>query len=137
MTLQYKNNSQSGFVALMTAITLSLVLLLITITINQAGFFLRQASLGLEYKKQSSALAEACIHNALLRLAVNPAYTGNETISVGADWCAVRPIQKDTPASGEHTIEAHAAFRTSATNIRIVADSTDLSIRSWNELASF
>lgn len=129
--------SNGGFVALITAIALSLILILVSVTLNQSGFFTRSALLESEYKERSVALAEACADNALLRLAVNPSYTGNETIVIDTDTCSIRPIKPRTPAAGHGTIETRALFQEATTNLRIVVSTSTFSIISWDERASF
>ena len=132
-----KNVKESGFVALVTATVLSFVLILVAVTLNQSGFFTRRALLDSEYKERSAALAEACADNALLRLAANPSYAGNELISIDGDNCQIRPIQQDVPAAGQITVEARAFFQEATTNLRIVVNTLDLSVVSWNEVPSF
>ena len=132
-----KNVKESGFVALVTATVLSFVLILVAVTLNQSGFFTRRALLDSEYKERSAALAEACADNALLRLAANPSYAGNELISIDSDNCQIRPIQQDVPAAGQITVEARALFQEATTNLRIVVNTLDLSVVSWNEVPSF
>ena len=134
---QNNYNSKSGFVALITAIALSLILILISVTLNQAGFFTRSTLLESEYKERSVALAEACADNAILRLAVNPNYIGNETLPIGLDSCLIRQIKRGVPSAGLGTIETRALFREATTNLRIVVSTSTFSVISWDERASF
>lgn len=130
-------NNEKGFVALMAAIVISLILITLTVTLNQSGFFTRSALLDAEYKERSAALAEACADTALLKLAGNPSYSGNEIIPIGTDICKIRPTKLDVPVAGQNTIETRAVFNEATTNLKIIADASDFSIVSWNELPSF
>ncbi|PIR37991.1 MAG: hypothetical protein COV34_02800 [Candidatus Zambryskibacteria bacterium CG10_big_fil_rev_8_21_14_0_10_42_12] len=132
-----RHTKQSGFVALMTAIVLSLIIILITATLNQSGFFARYIALDSEYKEMSVALAEACIDNAILRIISDETYGGNETLRVGDEICTIRPVQIDAPSAGMYTIETQAAFNEATTNLRVVIDGNDYSIESWTEVQSF
>lgn len=128
---------EGGFIALITAIVLSLGLLTVAVVLNQSGFLTRSALLESEYKERSAALAEACVDIALLRLAANPAYGGGEAVLVKGSECQIRPVQIDVPASGQMSVETRARVHEAVTNLRIVANASDLSILSWNELPSF
>lgn len=119
-----------GFAALVTALILSLILIIITVTLTRSGFFARSAILEAEFKETSSALAEACVDVALLRLARDFSYVGNETVTVNENECTIRII------SG-NTIETTAEFRESITNLSVVFNPTDLSVISWDEVVSF
>ncbi len=130
---------KSGFVALITAIVLSIILITVAVALNEIGFLTRSEALDSEYKDRSTALAEACVDTALLKLAANPNYTGNESaITVGSDTCAIDTV---TTAGTQVTINTHAVFpapsvttQGATTRLKIVANSSDLSIASWNEV---
>jgi len=115
-----------GFVALITAIILSVILIVVTVTLNRSGFFARGAILEAEFKETSSALAEACVDTALLRLAVIRTFTGSDTEDVGAETCTftVSPPNIDTTAT----------YRDSITNLHVIYNPADLSIVSWEEI---
>ena len=132
---------KNGFVALITSIVLSAILLTVAIALNQIGFLTRGEILDSEYKTRSSALAEACADIALLKLAANPAYSGGEpSIAVGSDTCAIGVVSQNTPISGQTTIITSAVFPASSvtsqnavTKLKIVVQSSDLKTVSWDE----
>ncbi len=135
----HKIKKDSGFVALMTAIALSIILITITVALNQNGFLTRSEILDAEYKDTSSALAEACADTALLKLTADPSYPGNEpAIAVGADTCAIGSV---VLSGGQITIHTSAVFPSAAvtsqgvvTKLQIVVNATDLSVVSWDEI---
>lgn len=57
-------------------------------------------------KKRADALADACVDEAIYQLGTNGLYTGNETIVVGAESCAIRPI---ISSGGTWTIEVQGS----------------------------
>src|SRR3989338_5224128 len=138
----YENNHKSGFVALITVIVIVLILMVVAIALNRTGFLTRGEILDSEYKDRSSALAEACADAALLKLAQNSSYAGNEAnISVGSDKCNIGAIQSDMPTPGQKTINVNAVFPASTitnqnavTNLQIVVNSVTLSVIFWNEV---
>ena len=128
---------EQGFIALITAIVLSAILMVVTVVLNQSGFFARSALLDSEYKERSVALAQACADTALLKLAANPAYAGSETVPVESDTCLIRPTQINMPIVGQDTVETSAVFQEASTNLRVVVNAADMSIISWDEVPSF
>ena len=126
---------QSGFVALITAIVLSLILIIITTTLNQTSFLTRSMLLDAEYKERSAALAEACVDVARLKLANDATYVGSELgVLVGADTCDIRPI---SISGSQKVIETKASFRGATTNLRVLVNFSDLSVFSWTEIQAF
>lgn len=128
-------NSNGGFIALISSIIISVLLLTIVVALNLTGFLGRFNILDSELKERSLSLAEGCVDIALLNLARNPNYTGGATVNVGDDSCNIQAIQDDTPMMGETTIKTKSVFRKAVTNLEIVADSGNLSIVSWKECA--
>lgn len=124
----------SGYIALISSIIISILLLGITLAISSTGYFSRFDILKTEFKKRSSALAEACVDTALLKLAQNQSYNGNENIGVGNDQCSILTIET---ASGQKIIKTKAVFQNAVTNLKITIDSADLSVIYWEELANF
>lgn len=137
MIKQVNNKGEKGFAALITAIVLSCILITAAVTLNLSGFFTRSALLDAEYKERSSALSEACADVALLKLAGNATYAGNETIAIGTDTCQIRPTKLGVPVAGQDTVETRAVFNEATTNLQIIVTASDLSVQSWNELPSF
>lgn len=125
-----KVKKDSGFVALITAIILTAILLTITVTLNQTSFFTRGILLDSEYKERSAALAEACVDVARLKLANDLSYSGNETVNISDSQCRIRPI-------ASKVIETTATSSQSVTNLRVIINPSDISVVSWNELPSF
>lgn len=121
-----------GFIALISAIIISAVLITITFTLSASSYFTRFDILSSEFKERSAALAEACGDIALLKLAQVPTYGGNETITIGSDTCSILPIP---PAvGGQVTVNTKAIFQRVVTNIKVIANTSDLSIVSWEEI---
>jgi hypothetical protein len=130
-------NSNGGFIALITAIVISILLISITFTLSFASFFGRFNILSSEFKEKSSGLAEACVDVALLKLANDPSYgpmAGGDIVMIGSDSCKIISVQQGTPVAGQLTIKTQAVFHDSYTNIKVVANSSNLSIVSWEEV---
>lgn len=130
---------ESGFVALMAALILGLVLITLATTLSMTGFFTRFNMADAEYKEQSLALAEACIQAVLFRIAQQPSYVpaaGGDVVTVFSNTCRIVSV---TSAGTQLTIKTQGIFpmappEQSYTNLVVTINSTNLSISSWLEV---
>ncbi len=140
----YNLQLESGFIALMSAIVISVMLLAITLALGFSGFFARFNVLDSESKERSSALAEACGDSAILKISQDGAYapspvfdfttqTGGESVSVDTDSCTIASVDS---SGSQKIIKTQANFNKAYTNLRIVIDTTDFTIVSWDECAN-
>jgi Tfp pilus assembly protein PilV len=128
------HRSNGGYIALISAVTISAILLAITAALGYTAFFARYNMLDSEYKEMGSALAEACAETALLKLANDSTYTGNEVVTVSSSPCTIRPV---SVSGGQVTIEVQSIIQNTYTNLEVVAASGTLGIISWQEIANF
>ncbi len=77
-------NFQKGFIALFSVIIISFVLLLLTVSMNFAGFAGRFNIFDSESKERSNALANGCLEKARLAIATEE-YTPNVQVPVDID----------------------------------------------------
>lgn len=71
-----------GFIALISALVISTVLLLIATGGSLSGFYSRTNASYAEYKEATYAAAQACVSNTVLILSENSGYSGDATTSV-------------------------------------------------------
>lgn len=122
-----------GFIALMSAIIISVVLLLVVTTSSFTGFYGRFNALDAELKARSSATADACADAALLKLAQN-LDPGGLTLSLNSlDQCRVGAIS----GGAQKTFRIQATSSNSAVTNLEVTVKTDFSIASWQEIPVF
>ena len=136
--------SGAGFIALISAIIISAVLLVVTVTLSYSSFFARYNLLDSEYKDRSSALAEGCVDAALLKLANDPNYyANNERTLIGSDECHIKQIClpssncSKAPLSGQQIIETYANFQNACTNLSVAINQNTLAVQSWEEVPYF
>ena len=129
-----RNSLESGFIALMSAIIVSAVILVVTVTLSYSSFFTRYNLLDSEFKDRSAALAEGCVDMALLKLAVDPSYSGNETVNIGSESCQIRPV---LTSGSNKIIETQASFQNAFTNLRVTIDQNTFVVVSWAEIPHF
>lgn len=130
--VKYKNN---GYIALTSAVIISTLILIISITLGFSSFLSRSNSLHYSLKEITDALAEGCVNLALVKLAqASSTYAGNESVPLDSDSCEILPIES---GSGQKTIKASAILRGVTTNLKVIVNESNLSIISWEELSSF
>jgi|SRR6185295_1588016 len=125
---------QSGYIALMSAIVISALLLAITVSLGLGGFFSQTNILDAESKEQSFALAQGCVSVAILDIAKNTIPVSfPATVNIDQNMCTIISINQNSPATGQTTIKSAAAVSKSHTNIKAVINSTTFSIISFSQ----
>ena len=135
--------NSDGYIALISAIIISVLLLAITFTLSFTGFYSRFNVLDSENKKISFDLAEACLNTAMVRLAEDPSYTPS---------AADKDVYLDPPANTKHcvivsitgvgssrTIQTQSIYNRAYTDLQVgvTLSVTNVTISSWQELAHF
>ncbi len=120
--------NSSGFIALISAIIISSILVGLLLTSSGAGLSTRINMLDRELKRDSEYLAQSCINVTLLKISQNYTYTpaaGGDRIVVGTDMCTIQSVAYTTENSTTHTktatIQVQAAYRSTWTTLRVTA----------------
>ncbi len=132
-----------GYIALVSVLIISVVLLALAVSVSLTGFYARSNILGAEIKEQSAALAQSCAEKAIVDVAIGNPTTG--VVSFGTNpyddgdpyTCSILSITPDTPTAGQATIHAQGVYRNSYTNLVVTIDSDDQSVVSWREVTTF
>ena len=126
-------DSNQGYIAVVTALIMSMILLFIGVSGSTTGLMSRNNKLDFDNKHASYFLAQSCLDRARLRLGENySGYTGNETLTVSGATCFILPIE----TSGQNKIiKARASVYGATTNLKLTVDQS-LSQVSLEELAS-
>ncbi|MDP3729191.1 MAG: hypothetical protein Q8R26_00330 [bacterium] len=125
---------KKGYLALVTAIIVSFIMLIVSITLGFASFISRDNNLNFLFKKSSYFAARSCLDYALLKLGAQSTYAGNETITIDTYQCAVRQI---TINGSQSIITVRAVVQGATTNLRLTVVTSDLSTVSLEEVNSF
>lgn len=128
-----------GFIALISVLIISVVLLLITTSGSLAGFYTRMNALMFENKERSRALAEACIDRTLLALVVDQSYIGGATTTVsGGDTCYTGTITVSGSAPNiTHAFRTRAFVNETQTILSVQARSPLMNVTSYKEETSW
>ena len=138
MQSKFYTQKNTGFMALISAIIISVLLITLGVTSSMTSFFARYDIANAEYKERSTALAEACADLALSKLAIDSTYSpavGGDIETVDTDRCTIISISTN---SGLYTITTKANFPAtppaSYATIEIKANTSNLSLISWREI---
>lgn len=127
MIMKNYNKKNRGFVALITSVIISAVLLMVAINLSLTGFYARSNLLDFELKETSYHLAEACIDTAILKLINNPNYNPtDESVNIDGNECAIESITSNV-------IKAKANYRNYITNLEVEINPSDMSIIRFEE----
>lgn len=140
-------SNQSGYVAIMSAIVISVILISLAFISSFTSYFARFNILDSENKKVSSALADACMETALVNLAKDINYSPppiGECVSLGgtcggADPQKVCKIDSVKTLGVQKIIKTQGIFNNSYTNLISTTTPTayDITIDSWEEVPNF
>ncbi|MBA3789335.1 hypothetical protein H0X32_02990 [Patescibacteria group bacterium] len=138
-------SAPGGYVALLSAIIISIVLSAFVLRSSTVIFFARFNELDSISKLRSELLASSCVYEGLYLYEENSTLftqAKNITVSSGiSDDPEICSIDSLTIRDGSVVLETHAAVRNAYTALVVVAvqnnsSTTKLSITSWNERMS-
>ncbi len=89
---QHNVKNSSGFVALISVIIISMLLLSIVVTGAEQSVRARVHLMQSEFKFQSFALARSCINKARLQRILDEKYVGSEEVSIQNEKCFIGSI---------------------------------------------
>lgn len=123
-----------GYIAITTSIILSVLILALSVALGSAHLMTRLNAVDYSNKQSSLFIARSCLNYAMLKLADNSLYGGNETINISSYQCTIRTIQ----TSGlNKIIESRSQVSGATTNLRLTVNATNLSTVSLEELVKF
>ncbi|HEY9585493.1 MAG TPA: hypothetical protein VJJ02_02790 [Candidatus Paceibacterota bacterium] len=131
----YEQNIQQGFIALMSSIIISIILMTMVLTVSTSSFYARFDALGGENKRESLGLAEGCMNLALLRLAENPSapdwsvFDGDCVVNPPAPPSSGYPKTFDITITAKH-FDAFSNIRAEIT----MQDPESLAVSAWEEI---
>ena len=136
---KFTRKRETGYVAIITAIIISAVLIQTVIFAGTEGLFLRTNMLDAESKARSRSLSEGCLQKALLSLAQDESYRldpPGEEIDLGDDnTCRIYSVL-DGSSSGTVVIMGQSVVHNSYTNLSLTVNTSDFSTVEFQELPS-
>ena len=125
---------KSGFAALICILIISCMLLVAAVRGGRHGLEARELLLLSEYKLESLSLARSCLNFALLELAYDENYAGNETKLVGEETCTIRKTFVEQEST---IIETTGNVGRAVTNLETWVNAKTLDIQKSLEVQGF
>lgn len=137
-----KIDTNNGYIALITAVLLSVSLLTLVVAVSFEGFFSRFSVLESEQKEHSAYLAESCVNTGILKIAQDTDYLKStaQTIPMGSESCEIVSVSNGSVFASNRLIQAQGQFGDAFTNLAVEINPSslpDVDIVSWTEIASF
>ncbi len=137
---------ERGFIALISVIIISAILLTLIYTLNASSFFARIDTLTSEYKRTSLGSAEACVNAAMLKIAQNSSYSpaaAGDCVSLGGTCAGADPqlvckiCSGTNSPSGQATepIYVRALYNGTFTNLKVIISiaPSNFIVTNWSE----
>jgi hypothetical protein len=135
-----RNTANSGFIALISILIVSAVLLATTLGLAQFGLANRFFIMHLEQKASSEKLAEGCVQMARIKIYNDPSFsvaTSMTPFTIADGTCTIYAITPNTPSNGQSRIRARATSGESVTNLEVVVNTANGTFVSWTEVGKF
>jgi hypothetical protein len=128
-----RKNPQHGFIALISILILSAVLLATTLSLAQFGIANRFFILNLEQKAVSKKVAEACVQIARIKVYNDPTYTVSTPVSVAiaGGTCNIYTV---TVSGSNSSIKATSQNGDTISNLCVIVNNTTGDFTTWKEL---
>ena len=127
---------ENGYIAITTAIIVSFIILIIATTLGSSALLSRINELDFSFKKATYYASRSCIDYALLKLANDIDYAGNETIPIGSYTCVLSLVED----SGNNKIlksRVQDSYSGATTNLKLTLDRYTLTTILLEEPVSF
>ncbi len=128
--IKNSRKKNEGFVALISTIIITAILLIVLTTLSLSEFYARYNILDSELKRRSNDIAEACADTAILKIANDSTYTGNETENISDGTCTIGPVTGVSTKS----FTTQTTYKNYYTNLQIVINSSTFTVISWQEV---
>jgi len=131
--MSFHNKNEKGYIALVTAIIITVIITLVSFVSSNLSFLGRFDTQFLEFKDQSRALAQSCLDHVKLKSAIG-FYAGNETITVGTYTCQILPVQT---SGSSRIVQVRGTVNNVTTNLEMRMISSTLVTTSVEEKTNF
>lgn len=117
-----------GFVAYISAITLSAALLTLAATLSLSLWYAQSSMREYEYAERSVLAARECADTVIAMLIQDAAFAGNIRINATEGFCEVGVVEK---TSTQYIFSIIAVHNVAHRQAQVVVDAVSLTIRSW------
>jgi hypothetical protein len=132
-----KNAFSSGYIAITTAVMISVVMVLLAISLSSLSLYGRTNGLAASLKSKTQFAAQGCLEDALLKLSLNNGYSGNESATIQLDGesvsCTIAPLSSE---GTNKVIKVQSTINSLTTNLKLKVDAATLSRVSLEETST-
>jgi len=127
---------EQGIIALTTVLIIGSIILVIGIGMSLQSIMESDTSFDEELSHQALVAATSCMEQALLTLADDASYIGDQTIVVGSHTCTVAVI---TGSGNERTVKTSSTVNGHTRRLLVSVSNVNppLQVSSWQEVSSF
>lgn len=126
-----------GFIALISVLIISAVLVLLAISAGQLSIGELKMTLQRNQALQSYYLAHACAEEALMKLKEDLTYVGSETLNINEAACDILNVEGEGNKDRIVKIESTAFNQTKKIKIKIDQVNPQYDIAFWQEVSDF
>ena len=119
-----------GFIALMSAIIISAILIIVSAIVGLQGFYGRWNVLDAEEKEESLAVAEGCADMVILELKNDVSYSGNTNFDLYGCVCTVGNIDNQ---GWKESFSVQSSCQDFYSDLNISVYTSNQSVISWEE----
>lgn len=123
----------AGFIALITILIISAIILLMLISTSLANLDQLKMVLQKNQASESFYLATACAEEALIKLKDDLNYTGNETLIFDGGTCTILPVEGTNNSNRVIKTSGSAGNQVQKIKIEINKVNPEIEISSWQE----
>lgn len=128
-------NKSQGFIAITTAVILSVLTLVIALSLGQSLLISRGNKLDYYLKRSTHFLATTCLDKALLELSKSKLFEGNATTTLDdGQECGILPVET---SGSNKIIKTRAEINGIVTNLKLTVTTATLSTVSLEEVSGF
>ena len=126
-----------GYVALISVLIISAILLITVAAVSQFGIGEALMIMQLNKSAEGDYLTEACAEEALMKLAEDNNYAGNETITINSRSCQI--LAMENPGGDTRVIKVISAINNQTKRVRIEVNQLrpQTRVSLWQQVANF
>lgn len=124
----------NGYIAITVTIILSLLMLILASTLGMSALLTRFETVDFSNKKSSYFMAKSCLDYALLKLAGNGNYAGNESLNINSYQCSILPVET---SGSDKIIKVRSKIMGATTNLKLTVNSSSLATITLEEAVKF
>ena len=122
--------NNNGYIAITITFFMSLIILLVALSAGTASVISRANVLDFQNKQISYTAVRSCLDRALIKLALNSSYGGNESLAVGSQTCTISTV---TISGSNKIIQSRSQVNGATTNLKLTVNSSTLAAVSLEE----